>query len=280
MRVPSLIWSYWADGFESAPSLIRLCVDSWRKNSGVSEIFLLDDQNVYEFLSPQDLPRYFKDLPLQQKSDAVRLALLARHGGFWLDASTLVTSDIIRWTDPRVQDSGFFAFRNRIGGVGGRDFEIGFLAASPGHKFLVEWSGSFNRFFSVKRIHYAHSPAGPARKIHKLLFGFLNRYLRKNTARSILWTQWPLTALRFYPYFITYYLANKLLASGDFIALYKGMEPGESQNYLWYRDEMNHGRGLGSLGAVLEGHVPISDLEFRYDISPDEIEEIRSALGL
>lgn len=84
MRVPPLIWSYWADGFEVAPPLIGLCVDSWRKNSGVSEIRLLDDRNLSEFLTPQDLPGYFEGLPVQQKSDAIRLALLARYGGFWL----------------------------------------------------------------------------------------------------------------------------------------------------------------------------------------------------
>jgi len=280
MRVPSLIWSYWADGFEAAPPLIKLCVDSWRKNSGISEIRLLDDQNLSEFLTPQDLPRYFEGLPVQQKSDAVRLALLARYGGFWLDASTLITSDIARWTNPRVQDSGFFAFRHRAGGVGGRAFALGFLAASPGHQFVVEWSESFNKFFSDKRIHYAHSLEGPARKIHKLVFGLLNRYLRKTLARSLFWTRWPLTALRFYPYFITHYLANRLLVRKDFIDLYRGMQPGESQNYLWYRNELNHGRGKEAVGTLLVADIPISDIEFRYDAAPEEIEEIRTALGL
>ena len=280
MRVPSIIWAYWADGFKVAPPLIELCVDSWRKNSGISEIRLLDDQNLSEFLTPQDLPRYFEGLPVQQKSDAVRLALLARYGGFWLDASTLITSDTARWTNPRIQDSGFFAFQHRAGGVGGRAFALGFLAASPGHQFVVEWSASFNKFFSDKRVHYAHSPDGPARKIHKVLFGLLNRHLRKTLTRSVIWTYWPLTALRFYPYFITHYLANRLLVRKAVNFLYSGMQPGESEKYHWYGKELNHGRGKESVGRLLAGDIPISDLEFRYDAAPEEIDEIRTALGL
>ena len=280
MRVPPLIWSYWADGFEVAPPLIGLCVDSWRKNSGVSQIRLLDDRNLSEFLTPQDLPGYFEGLPVQQKSDAIRLALLARYGGFWLDASTLITSNIVSWTSTRVQDSGFFAFQHRVGGVGGRAFALGFLAASPGHQFVVEWSASFNKFFSHKRIHYAHSPDGPARKIHKVVFGLLNRHLRKTLTRSVIWTYWPLTALRLYPYFITHCLANRLLVRKDFFGLYGGMQPGESGKYLWYRNELNHGRGKESARKLLDGEIPISDIEFRYAAGPQEIKEIRAELGL
>jgi hypothetical protein len=58
------------------------------------------------------------------------------------------------------------------------------------------------------------------------------------------------------------------------------MQPGESGKYLWYRNELNHGRGKESARKLLDGEIPISDIEFRYVAGPQEIKEIRAELGL
>lgn len=280
VKLPRIIWSFWEEGFEAAPPLVQLCVATWRKHSGIRDIRLLHSENIHSYLTRQDLPITFESLPVQMKSDAIRLALLSRYGGIWLDASTLVTAAVHNYVEAAAGDAGFFAFQNGITGKGGRWFEIGVLAATPQHPFVVSWSASFKDFFSREKIHLAHSPSGPAPWWVKVFFGLLNRRLRKSPSRSALWVKAPLRFLPFYPYFVTYYLANRLMLTPTFSETLRQMKFEPANDYLWFRNELNHGRGLYALGDLLGSGPPLSDVEFRTDVTDTDLRLISTGLGL
>lgn len=279
-EVPKIIWSFWEGGFSEAPPLVQLCVATWSKYSGIEDIRLLDMDSISQYLKPRDLPRTFKSLPVQMKSDAIRLAVLARHGGVWLDASTLVTAPVDQFLRDAVRDAGLFLFQNGKNGKGGRWFEIGVLAATPRNPFVSRWSASFNRFFSRDKIHYAHSPSGPAPRLVKIVFGLLNRVLRKSPLRSALWVRFPLRLLPFYPYFVTYYLANRLLMARSFSRTLRQMKFEPVNDYLWFRNELNHGRGLTAAGQLRELGRVFSDLEFRIDVTDKDLQSLYARVGL
>lgn len=46
-----------------------------------ARVAILDQQNVFEYLSPSDLPRLWPEMYVPWQADAVRLALLAKYGG-------------------------------------------------------------------------------------------------------------------------------------------------------------------------------------------------------
>lgn len=263
-----------------APALVQICVGTWRRYSGIQDIRLLDLRSVLRHLNREELPRTFESLPVQMKSDAIRLALLARYGGIWLDASTLVTGTVHDYVQEATRGGGFFAFQNGEGGTGGRLFEIGVLAATPENPFVVEWSASFNEFFARERIHFAHSPKGPASRGVKLVFGLLNRYLRVSPSRSTLWVRTPLRSLPFYPYFVSYYLANRLVLKRDFSTTLQRMKFESAGTYLWFRNELNHGRGPTGVRELLQNGQVLSDVEFRTEVSDEDLASIRSSLGL
>lgn len=84
------VWTYW-DG--TVTSFISYCINitkttlqpDWKVN-------LLTPHNLSHYLSPEDTPSFLHELTPQLMSDYIRLNLVYRYGGMWMDASTIITS--------------------------------------------------------------------------------------------------------------------------------------------------------------------------------------------
>lgn len=113
--VPKLIWTYWENLHQENTnytaqvqihSLLALCEQSWRRLNPGWTVHVLDQETVWHFVSREDLPRGFDRLKIQHRSDAIRLALLVKYGGVWLDATVLLLrplSMMIQEADPSVR---------------------------------------------------------------------------------------------------------------------------------------------------------------------------------
>jgi hypothetical protein len=62
------------------------------QNANLFNLIELDDQNVYDYLP--DLRTDINDLPIALKTDYIRVALLYYYGGLWLDADTIMMTDM------------------------------------------------------------------------------------------------------------------------------------------------------------------------------------------
>lgn len=91
------IWLFWWQGYENAPPLVRICIDSVKKNAGSHEVVILTQENWKDFA---EIPEYIikklyeKKISLTHFSDILRMELLSRHGGLWLDATVFVSRKI------------------------------------------------------------------------------------------------------------------------------------------------------------------------------------------
>lgn len=268
--IPNIAWTYWAQGREGSNDCLELCEKSWRDLAGFEEVHVLSQVNLRDYLNPSELPPRFELLPVQFQSDLVRLNLLAKYGGIWLDTSTLVTRNVAAWLQSLDLGEGLFLFRNHNGGIGGRLFEIGFIAAEPGHPFIVSWADHLERFFRYPRVHGAHSQFSTTPSPYKKVFGLLNRFLRRSAGRSAWWARFPLRLLPFYPYFITYYIANRLLQTSSYRDLLERIPFYDARLYLRLRKIVSR-EGWKALVKNLEDQsVPIHDLEFRQPMSNSE----------
>ena len=88
------IWACWWSGEETAPALVQKCLESIHKNANGHKVILISEENYKDYI---DIPEYIlkkvekKSMCLAHLSDYIRLALLAKYGGLWLDA-TIVCS--------------------------------------------------------------------------------------------------------------------------------------------------------------------------------------------
>ncbi len=84
------IWMCWWQGIDNAPEIVKACIESVRRNAAGREVIVITDENLKDYV---DIPKWILDkvdagiASRTNLSDLLRLSLLARYGGIWLDAT-------------------------------------------------------------------------------------------------------------------------------------------------------------------------------------------------
>lgn len=105
------IFMYWKQGWGNAPKLVKKCLASVEKNRNEHPLVLLDENNINDYIA---LPPFIEQYHIEGKikealySDMLRICLLETYGGYWLDATCLLTSPI----PSIIEKSDFFMFSN------------------------------------------------------------------------------------------------------------------------------------------------------------------------
>lgn len=94
-KLPNYIWLYWENKPNTIkPVYLNLCFETIKKhNSNNFKIYLLDQTTIYKFIPNirNDLDKY---LTIPQKADYIRLLLLEKYGGIWLDSDIIVIRNL------------------------------------------------------------------------------------------------------------------------------------------------------------------------------------------
>lgn len=149
-HIPKKIWIYWDKGWDKAPALAQICSESWKIKNPDWNIALIDDKMTKVLLDIDWIEK--KNLSPQSKSDIIRINLLYKHGGVWVDSTTLCITPLTEWLPPLMQ-SGFFAFpdTNRD-----RSIQSWFIASTKNHIILEKWREIINIYWKKNPIikHY------------------------------------------------------------------------------------------------------------------------------
>lgn len=148
--IPRILWTYWNQIQPDA--FVRECIDSWRLQCPDYEVRLVHPGNLQSYVAAGDLPAQFAQLHPTKQSDWLRLYLVAHHGGFWLDASTLLTASL-DWMqappDAAVEFVGFylekFTREVRLPVI-----ESWAFGARPGSAFITAWQREFHQALVVE----------------------------------------------------------------------------------------------------------------------------------
>lgn len=92
------IWICWWQGLEQAPELVKVCIDSIRRNAGNHRVIILSDDNYKQYVTIPDWVEEKKNKGIITRtnySDLLRLSLLAQHGGMWIDSTFFCTEPIL-----------------------------------------------------------------------------------------------------------------------------------------------------------------------------------------
>lgn len=91
------VWTCWWQGVDAAPEIVKACIASIRQAAGDHEVVVIDDEN---FLDYADMPDWLVEkyragvISRTQFSDCLRFALLAQHGGIWMDATIFCSESL------------------------------------------------------------------------------------------------------------------------------------------------------------------------------------------
>ena len=143
-KPPKIIWTYWND--DNIPPIVKKIMDhrasvlkSWRQ-------IVLSDATLGDYVDPPD--EYYK-LGQTHKSDWLRLALLKKYGGCWMDATIIVNSEsaLNKMYNESVRKqsefTGFFTPLCIINNDPSSFIESWFIMAPKGSRVITAWYAEY-----------------------------------------------------------------------------------------------------------------------------------------
>lgn len=141
------LWLFWQNPTGTQkPAYIALCHETIRRNSGIYDVRVLDSgaaQRLVPDFSLQALQRF----QLAHKADILRVYLVHRYGGFWVDSDTILPKP---FSVSLVQS---LAHNDYVGVRDNRSPYIwnGFFGAPPQSRFLKQWWQQIERYVRMRR---------------------------------------------------------------------------------------------------------------------------------
>jgi hypothetical protein len=144
VEIPKHIWTFWDS--DNLPNTVIKCIDSWKKYNPDYEITLLKKETINQYIPETDIYSLKHANTPQRISDFVRIHVLKKYGGFWIDASILLT-DSLEFIRKKQQEGNYELVGYYIDKMT-TNFECPiienwFFAALPNSTFLNKWCDAF-----------------------------------------------------------------------------------------------------------------------------------------
>ena len=117
------IWVFWWTGLDTAPEIVKICVSKLKEASPSNNVIVLDRNNIKDYI---DIPQYIYDkldkgmITITHFSDILRMCLLSKHGGMWVDATIYYSGNNIErylgkefYTIKHLEGNGEYISNNR-----------------------------------------------------------------------------------------------------------------------------------------------------------------------
>ncbi len=88
------IWICWWQGINNAPEIVKVCVDSIKRNAGKYEIICITEDNYKQYVEfPIWIEEKYKSGIFSRThfSDLLRMNILSTYGGIWIDSTFFCT---------------------------------------------------------------------------------------------------------------------------------------------------------------------------------------------
>lgn len=150
-QIPPTIWTYWNQA--GLDPFVQQCVDSWRRQCPGHTVVIVSPDNLHHYVASGDLPPAFGSLHPTKQSDWLRLYLVARHGGYWFDATTLLTAPL-DWmasaSSAQAAELTGFYLQGFTSDAQRPVIESWAFCAPAGSRFVSEWQQEFHQALIVQ----------------------------------------------------------------------------------------------------------------------------------
>ena len=105
------LYIFWLQGFNNAPFIVKKWLESWIKKIPTWDIVQLDKHSVGNYIDVDSIVPGLtsKTVTAASLSDIIRIGLIKKYGGLWVDATTYCTRPLDEWLEDYIE-KGFFAF--------------------------------------------------------------------------------------------------------------------------------------------------------------------------
>lgn len=138
--IPKTIWFLWLQGLDQAPVVVQKCYESWLKHNPDWNIVLLNEDTIQEYI-----PLNPRQITHQALSDILRINLLAKYGGIWIDATCFCVKPLDEWIYNYL-NSGFFVFERP---APDRMISSWFIASSATNHITQTYKAAVNEYWET-----------------------------------------------------------------------------------------------------------------------------------
>ena len=152
------IFIFWHRGICNAPPIVKKCYKSWEKHNPDWNIVEL---NMYTLPNNLGLGDFVSDIwqrgfQWPHITDFIRILLLQKHGGVWVDATCFCTKPLDDWL-PEYIEEGFFAFYRP---KKDRMMENWFLYSNKDHLIINRWYDAIHKYYKnnhLPNLYFIHT---------------------------------------------------------------------------------------------------------------------------
>ncbi len=143
--IPRIIWTYWSGNSSHSADACLASIVHANPNFTIN---VLNDENLHTYLP--DFPDVPADLCIQLVSDLIRLSLLKKYGGIWVDHSIVVSHSLEWILDAAMTNKAeIVCFYNEHPSAYKSNqnrpiIENGFIASAKGSSFVTDWLSNFS----------------------------------------------------------------------------------------------------------------------------------------
>ncbi|AYV75179.1 MAG: hypothetical protein Terrestrivirus1_53 [Terrestrivirus sp.] len=155
--LPKTIYCYW-DNLEKTP-LIQAHINTWKRNVGKDwTIIPISKNNVHEYVS-NNFMKLYGNLDSTRFSDFLRIYLLIKNGGVWIDASTIIIdgSFLDKYRNEMIKnnyDVCLYEYSTKTADKTTPYLENWFIMAPKNSKLLIDLNKEFNKAYNTGFLSY------------------------------------------------------------------------------------------------------------------------------
>jgi hypothetical protein len=201
---PKQIWFLWLQGLNQAPYLVKKCFFSWQKHNPDWKITFLESSNLHEYVDLKKImAKNRANISNPALSDIVRIKLLNRYGGVWVDATCFCSKPLDEWLFDYVEN-GFFAFQAP---AIDRPISSWFLASKPQALIAKVYEEKVEHYWTKNNFSNQNNKRGKFVKKH------IEPRMKRHhyTSTSFYFYKMLMHKLNVYPYFWFHYLFASVL---------------------------------------------------------------------
>lgn len=192
------IWIFWNEGYDKAPYIVRKCIDSWIMKNKKWKVNVINDGNLLEYIEFSCHP----NLGHAHRSDLIRLSLLNKYGGLWVDATVYCIKPLDEWAEKYFKFD-YFVFKNSKVKYGISNW---FIYSKKNHPINVKLLDELCNYWDDNKLSES--------KIKKITKHILTSLTVR--AENLYWI-WLTKLIRdkicLYPYFIFHYMFREIISN-------------------------------------------------------------------
>jgi hypothetical protein len=157
--LPKVVYGFWDNLDENI--IIQSHIRSWRRHlSSEWEIIILNKDNVYKYVDESFINKYGSgELDATRFSDFLRIELLTKNGGCWMDASIFILNgkfldDMYNEMILNQYDGCFYEYKELTQDISQPHIDNWFMMAPKGSKILTDLYYEFTKAFDMGFLKY------------------------------------------------------------------------------------------------------------------------------